>query len=128
MTTWLTTEEVAAHLRVSRDVLMPLVLVPHDRPAWSLYAGEHGRRTARYRWRADRLDDWFEEVCRWRASASGETAGSSDGETADGELEPTKSPSAASGEPTRSPKRSKKRSSGTGGTSLVVLAERLLSR
>lgn len=128
MTAWLTTEAVFAHLGISRDSLMVLTQAPNARPAWSLYAGQHGTRSARYRWRADRLDDWFEEVCAWRASSGQGTAGVSGGETEAAELAATNEPSAPSDSRKRSRSRSKTRSKDTGGTSLVELAARLTSR
>lgn len=120
----LTTEEAFRHLGITREALMALVHLPgvpdSIPPAWSCYAGVHGTRTARYKWRADRLDDWFDEVCAWRLSQRRSQDGPSDGATPEGEgLKLIKSPSAANGGPTRSPKRSKKPSTATGSGSLL---------
>jgi hypothetical protein len=130
VTTWLSTAEVADRLGICREVLMRAVLAPvsKERRAWVKTAGEIGQRSARYRWRADRLDDWFTEAGEWQASESVETPGSCDGETAAEAADPTRSPAPASGEPTRSPRRSRRRSSGTGGGSLVELVGRLRSK
>lgn len=124
MSTRLTTEEAFRHLGITREALMALVHlsgVPAEiQPAWSCYAGVHGTRTARYKWRADRLDDWFDEVCAWRLSQRRSQDGLSDGAMPEDErLKLIKSPSPPSGGPTRSPKRSKKPSIATASGSLL---------
>jgi hypothetical protein len=126
MTTWLSTEDVIAHLQVSRRILLALVPAPVERPAWVLYAGRHGERTARYRWRADRVDDWFEEANRWRVSTSEASPGSCDGATTTDETD--RSPSLPSVVPSVSRSRSKTRSTGPAGMTLVELAARLAPR
>lgn len=127
MTPWLTTEAVTEHLGISRPALMELVRAPSERPAWALYAGDHGTRSARYRWRSDRVDDWFEEVCRWRASQRSTATGASDGATEDGEPELTSARSEPAGSRKRSPKKSKTPSPASDDSSLVRLAARLRS-
>lgn len=116
---WLTTEEAAKRCRIREEQLRDLIRIPSKRPAWSQYAGVPGTRSARYRWRADLVDDWFEEVCAWRASRSEGTPGPSGGGTEGEGAGCTSSRSAPSARPKRSPPRSTGRSSSSGGTSLA---------
>ncbi len=129
MSARITTAEAAAHLGISHEALMGLVhLACPVEPAWSCYAGKHGTRTARYRWRADLLDTWFDEVCAWRVSNAEARGGRSAGGRGAEKADTDRSPSAQSAGRTPSRRRSRKPSSDTDGTSLVVLAERHLSR
>ena len=128
MTTWLTTDQVLDHLGISREALVRIIDAPVEPRPWVLYAGAHRKHTGRYKWRADRVDDWFEEACRWRACTTSTGAGSSAGETEAGAVASTGSGAAASGGRTRSRKRSRTRSNEPAGTNLVELAGRLLSR
>lgn len=126
MTTWLSTEQVREHLGISKEILTELMTAPVD-PPFTRYAGRAGSPHARYRWRSDRVDAWFEEAAAWRTSKSETVSGLSGGEREDGDRSSSGSPSEPSDEPIRSPRRSKTTSSDTAGSSHIGLVKRLLS-
>lgn len=57
--TWLSTAQVAEHLGISHDVLADLMRQPVKEQPWVTYGGVERTRSARYRWNADQVDEWY---------------------------------------------------------------------
>lgn len=78
--TWLKHGAVLAHLDVDPKTLRARMreTPPEIEPAWINIGSE---RRPEYRWVAERVDDWWIEVNRWRASTSATGSGGSGGAT-----------------------------------------------
>lgn len=77
---WLSHNEVLVRLQVSVSTLRRLMrATPSEVESPWVCLGTKARPV--YRWDKARVDDWFKEVTKWRASKSEEKATESDGET-----------------------------------------------
>jgi hypothetical protein len=61
---WLTSDEAAAHLGISRDTLDAIVSTAPDLPGGPVDVGNGKKRTLR--WDATSLDAWFRAFGEWR--------------------------------------------------------------
>lgn len=88
---WLTHDQALARLDVGKQALRKAMA--EGQKAAKKVGGDEGERylapvnnigsdkRPKWRWRIDRIDDWFELVGKWRQSPRGGKSGSSAGET-----------------------------------------------
>jgi hypothetical protein len=98
-TRWSDCAEVRQHLRLKDPkTLRGLMRDGEEAKIPSPFVNAGSRARPYYRWDMSQVDAWFVEVCRWRASKSAATSGSSGGETLREDGTPRRDPGGA---PTR---------------------------
>ena len=123
--TWLKHKAVLAHLDVDSKTLRARMreTPPAIEPAWINIGSA---RRPEYRWMAGRIDAWWIEVNRWRASASATASGGSAGGTRTVRRAAARAPTRP--RPSASPPTSSRPSPKDNAGSLATLVRTLTSR